>query len=373
VKKEARLLLGKAYDSLTLCVEVFNRPYDCGRTTTSLILAGHAFEMLLKAAIVERNGRIREKDEKDTIGFDKSVAKCFSDGQIRFLTEEQKFTLQEIDGMRDAAQHYLLEVTEELLYVLIQASVTLFGDLVESVFHQHLRDVLPLRVLPLSTTPPTNIDALFDREIATVSALLAEGRRRRIEAKMRLRPLLIMDKALCGETHQPTDAELAETITGIKHNTGWQELFPGVASMDMSSSGSGPSFALRLAKKGGTPVVLAPAGTPGVATVVLKRVNELDYYSLNRTALATKVGLSGPKTSAVIWYLKLRESREFSALIQIDASTFWRYSPKAIDQIKTALSGTPLSSIWQAYYNREDNSPSGVQTLAECQVCSDGH
>lgn len=357
MKREARLLLGKAYDSLTLCVEVFNRPYDCGRMTTSLILAGHALEMLLKAAIVERNGKIREKDEKDTIGFDKCVDKCFSDGQIRFLTEEQKLTLHGINGMRDAAQHYLLEVSEELLYVSIQTSVTLFGDLVESVFHQHLRDVLPLRVLPLSTTPPTNIDVLFDREIATVSALLAEGRRRRIEAKMRLRPLLIMDKALCGETHQPTDAELAGSIKGIQAGTCWRDLFPGVASMDMSSSGTGPSFALRLVKKEGTPVVIVPAGTPGITTVAVKRVNEMDYYSLSRDALAAKVGLSGSKTTAIIWYARIKENSEYSKLFKMGAAQFWRYSSKAIDEITRVLSTTTVDFLWQAYCRRNSNSP----------------
>ena len=105
MKREARLLFGKASDSLVLCVELFNRPYYRGRTTTCLSLAGHAFEMLLKAVIIEKDGRIREGDETGAIGFDKCVAKCWSDGQVRFLTEEQATTLRSIGAMRDAAQH----------------------------------------------------------------------------------------------------------------------------------------------------------------------------------------------------------------------------------------------------------------------------
>jgi hypothetical protein len=50
MKREARLLLEKACDSLLLSIELFNRPHDRGRVTGTLIQLDHAFEMLLKAA-----------------------------------------------------------------------------------------------------------------------------------------------------------------------------------------------------------------------------------------------------------------------------------------------------------------------------------
>ncbi|MEA3253347.1 MAG: hypothetical protein U9Q17_00185 [Chloroflexota bacterium] len=55
MKREAHLLLRKACDSLMLSMEFFNRPHDLGRATTTLILLGHTFEMLLKASIVVNN------------------------------------------------------------------------------------------------------------------------------------------------------------------------------------------------------------------------------------------------------------------------------------------------------------------------------
>jgi len=361
VKREARLLLGKASDSLVLCVELFNRPYDRGRTTTCLILAGHAFEMLLKAVIIKKNGRIREEDETDTIGFDKCVAKCWSDGQIRFLTEEQTLTLRSIGAMRDAAQHYMNDVTEELLYMWVQASVTLFDDILESVFQLHLRDLIPLRVLPVSTTPPVSIDMLFDKEVAAVSILLAAGRRRGLEAQMKLRPLVTLNKALQGESsYQPTDIELRGTIESIRKGIAWQELFPGVASLSMSPTGSGLSLAIRLTKKDGPPVTVVPLGTPGAVAVVEKRVNELGYYSLTRSNLAAKVGLTGSQTDAVIWHFGFKSDPDLSKIFEMGVAKFWRYSPKAIDRIRDILSATSLDPILHAYYRRNADGLSGT-------------
>jgi hypothetical protein len=62
MRREAKLLLAKACDSLILSIELFNRPHERGRTSGSLIHLDHGFEMLLKAAILHRGGRIRVAD-----------------------------------------------------------------------------------------------------------------------------------------------------------------------------------------------------------------------------------------------------------------------------------------------------------------------
>jgi len=81
VKRECKLLFGKAVDSLVLSIEHFNRPWDRGRVDAVLILLDHAFEMLLKAAILHRGGAIRKPREKQTIGFDECLRKALSDGR----------------------------------------------------------------------------------------------------------------------------------------------------------------------------------------------------------------------------------------------------------------------------------------------------
>lgn len=112
MKKEAQILLHKSTESLILSIELFNRPWDSGRVEAVLILLDHSFELLLKAAILYRGEKIREKRAKQTLGFDACVRKAFSDGEIRFLKEEQVFLLQTINSLRDSAQHHFIDISE---------------------------------------------------------------------------------------------------------------------------------------------------------------------------------------------------------------------------------------------------------------------
>ena len=129
MKKEAKLLLGKAVDSLILSVEHFNRPSDTGRTESTLILLDHSFEMLLKAAILHKGGKIRKPREKQVIGFGECVRKALSDGSVVFLDKSQAMTLQAINTLRDSAQHHIVTLSEELLYLHAQSGLTLFKNI----------------------------------------------------------------------------------------------------------------------------------------------------------------------------------------------------------------------------------------------------
>src|SRR5688500_12796686 len=113
LRKEARMLLSRSIDSLVLAVERFNCPWDRGRKEVMLLLLDRAFELLLKAAILHKGGRIREPGGKETIGHDKCVRVCLSEKRTQCLTPEQALTIQIVNSLRDAAQHYMLEVSEQ--------------------------------------------------------------------------------------------------------------------------------------------------------------------------------------------------------------------------------------------------------------------
>jgi hypothetical protein len=53
------MLLEKAGDSLLLGIEKFNCPFERGRVTSVLIALDHAFEMLLKASILQRSCSVK--------------------------------------------------------------------------------------------------------------------------------------------------------------------------------------------------------------------------------------------------------------------------------------------------------------------------
>lgn len=346
MKREVKLLLDKAVDSLILAIELFNRPHDRGRITSTLILVDHSFEMLLKAAILHRRGRIREKRAKETISFDACVRRSLSDCKIKYLTEEQALTLQTINGLRDAALHHLLEISEGQLYIHVKSGVTLFRDLMKNVFGQDLANQLPIRVLPISTSPPTDITTLFDSEINDVKKLLQPGRRRKIEAISRLRPLAILDATIRGEKGQPSNTDLKRIIQEIIQDKDWKDVFPGAAAIEIATEGAGPKLSLRLSKKEGIPIHLVPEGTPGASVVAVKRVNELDFYSLGAKQLAEKIGLTIPKTLVVVDHLNLRKNPECYKEFKIGSQLHKRYSPNAIDTIKKALEMESADEIW---------------------------
>ncbi len=352
MKREAKLLLEKACDSLVLSIELFNRPIDRGRVSSTLIQLDHAFEMMLKAAIVHRGGSIREKRAKETIGFDACVRRSLSDGTIQFLGDEQALVLQTINGLRDAAQHHLLDISEGQLYVHIQSGVTLFRDLLKAVFKQDLITHLPTRVLPVSTSPPTTLAALFESEVEEIKKLLRPGKRRRIEAMARLRPLAILDATIKGEKGQPSDADLQRIGNEVVAGTTWADAFKGASAVEITAEGTGPSMSLRLSKKEGIPIQLVAEGTPGASVVAVRRVNELDFYSLGAKQLAEKLGTSMPKALAAVEHCSLRSNPECYREFKLGSQLHKRYSTKALDLIHEKLKTESLDSIWQRHRSR---------------------
>ena len=345
MKRETRLLLDKACDSLLLSIEFFNRPHDRGRISSTLILLDHAFEMFLKASILHRGGRVREKRAKETIGFDACVRRALSAGAMRFLSEEQALVLQTINGLRDAAQHHLLDISEGQLYIHAQAGVTLYRDLLKAVFAQDLCDRLPGRVLPVSTSPPTDLATMFDSEVKEILKLLGPKRRKRVEVEARLRPLAILDAAIRGEKGQPSAGDLARIGKELLRGKGWQDVFQGVSAIEISASGTGPTLSLRLSKKDGIPIHLVPEGTPGASVVAVKRVDELGFYNLGAKQLAEQTGLSMPKVVAVVDDQGMRDKTDYYKEIRIGRAVFKRYSSKAVDALKK-LKKSQVDEIW---------------------------
>ena len=352
MKKEAKLLLNSGIDSLLLSIEHFNRPWDRGRVVSVLMHLNHSIEMLLKAVIVHKGGKIREKRAKETIGFDHCIRKCLSDSQIQCLTKEQALALQMINSLRDSAEHYLLDIKEEQFYMHVQSGVTLFGDVLSKVFRMKLSDYLPSRVLPISIKPPTDLFSLIDGGIADIMKLIKTTQRKRSEAKHKLRPIAIMENSIAGDSTQPSDGDLRKIIKKLAAGEDWQNLFPGVASLRLNTEGEGLNISLRIDKKEGVPIKLVKEGGGEGLVVAVKRVNELDYYSLGASGLAEKLGLGLNKTVALIQHFNIQGNEEYFKQIKIGSSVFKRYSPKALDYLKKELQKVDIDKIWENYKNK---------------------
>jgi hypothetical protein len=350
MRREVRRLKEKALASLVLSIELFNRPHAGGRVDGVLLHADHAFEMLLKAVIRHRGGGIREPGEAHTIGFKVCLSRCLTSTGIQCLTPEQAITLQALNGWRDAAQHYLLDLSEQQLYLASQGAVTLFDDLLKDVFGDSLRAHVPERVLPVSTSPPHDIDLLLDNEFTVISGLIQPGSRRLTDAKARLRPIAILDAATAGSDHQPTEKELDAHVRSLRAGSTWRDLFPGVAAIHLDTSGSGLTYSLRLSKKEGVPIRTVKEGDEATAVVAVKRVNELDFYCFGFTDLATRLVdlISRNRLQAVIKSLDWHANPKYFKELHIGHSTFGRYSQEALVFLRDEIPGLDVDAIWDA-------------------------
>jgi hypothetical protein len=61
-----------AIESLTLSIELFNRPSPLARDHAVVMMLAHSFEMLLKAIIFQKRGTVRDKGE----GLSHSLNRC---------------------------------------------------------------------------------------------------------------------------------------------------------------------------------------------------------------------------------------------------------------------------------------------------------
>lgn len=355
MRREAKTLLRKAIESLILSVDHFNRPWDCGRQEAVLILLDRAFELLMKSAIVHQGGQIREANSKETIGFNHCVRKCLSDGTVRCLSEEEALTVQIINSLRDAAQHYMLEISERLLYLYAQAGFTLFKGLLKKVFTRNLEDEFPERVLPVSTTPPSDFVTLIEAEFGDIKRLVAPGKRKRLQARAKLRALAIIEKSLEGERSQPGENELGKLLQKIVQGKNWHQLFPGIATLSLDTSGIGINVSIKITKKEGEPVHLVPEGTRGATVVAVKRVSELSFYSLGLKQISDKLEITAPKTLAMINHFSLQDSDEYFKVIRVGKTLFKRYSQKALDFLKKELPKADVNKIWEEYKRKPKN------------------
>ena len=352
MRQEAKVLLHKALDSLFLAIDHFNRPHDRGRPEVVLLLMDRAFELLLKATIVHRGGKIHEPSANETLGFDKCIRKCISSEGLKCLSEDDAFTLRSINSLRDAAQHYLVSLSEQNLYMQAQAGLTLFRRILNDVFGQDLKDHFPERVLPVTTQPPQDFAAVIQAEFDDIKKLVKPRSRKRLRAKAKLRTLAIIEGSLLGEHKQPGEAQLNKAVREVAAEKNWTELFPGVASLQLETTGSGLTVSLRITKSRGEPIHLVKDGISDANIVGVKRVDESSYYSLGAQDLARKLNISPPRTYAVIKALKIKDNKEFYKEFKFGRAIHKRYSAKALDYLHGKIPELDLDKVWQDHRPR---------------------
>jgi hypothetical protein len=233
-----------------------------------------------------------------------------------------------------------------------QAGLTLYADLLSSVFGEVLREHLPERVLPVSTSPPRDLHVLMAATFSEIKELVVPGSRRRLEARARVRALAIVEASLSGVRSQPGERELDNLLRKIATEEDWTNVFPGVASLSLTTEGTGLSVSVRITKKEGEAVQLVPEGNPDATVVAVKRVNELGYYSLGLKDLAEKLDLTQPKAGALVAHLRIQDDEKYYKEIRIGTQGFKRYSAQAVTHLREVLPTVDMDDVWKEHRPR---------------------
>lgn len=307
----------------------------------------HACEMLLKAALIQR--RINIFDDS---GRTFSMEKCANLAKQHCgVTDGEAGVMRAIDSLRNAEQHWIVFAAEDVLYVHVRGLVTAFDDVLKRFFEDELTAHLPARVLPISTQPPKDIAFLVDREFNKVGELLAPGRRARDEARGRIRTLLAMEAHTASEV-AVSEKDIDRIESAIRSGKVLNQVFPRLATLDMTTSGDGINVRVHFTKKQGAPVKFVSGDDPEEAGAVRELDISKKFY-LPAAKLARKLGLTGPKSVALRRHLGIDHDTECAHEFVFGKSRFLQFSDNALRRMKDALESVDMKAVWEAQRPRK--------------------
>ena len=154
-------------------------------------------------------------------------------------------------------------------------------------------------MLPISTQPPIQFDIMVDREYSQIRDLLQPGKRKRDEARGRIRTLLAMESHVA-EGVDISEADIDRGREGIRGGRLRDAVFPRLGSLETLVSGSGATVTVRFTKKEGegAPVRFVAADDPTAAAAV-REVDLQKRFYLSPTGLAKKLDLTTNKSFAL--------------------------------------------------------------------------
>ncbi|GMU83159.1 MAG: hypothetical protein AMXMBFR47_30300 [Planctomycetota bacterium] len=345
----AEQLRRRGLESIQLAIELFNRPSDCARIEAVLILAHHSFEMVLKSIIVEKTGTVIDTERGFSYSFDTCLR--LAEESLGLLTGDQRRFLSMLDNLRDSAMHYYQEISEPILYVFAQGSVSLFNELIRAATNKGLIEFLPNRVLPISSIAPSQIAQLLDDEFDRLRNFISQPDMDKRRAIAMLRPLMAFKIGGEASHRRMTISELDNAIDDLAAAPNWRVVFPEIAQIKLESAGDGIIVGFKVVKESpdAIPVrILRPEDTcPPGAMVIQKEINIFDKFSLSLTQLSDNLGITGPRARALIKEYRLQDDPECFREVVLGSQHYKRYSKKTLDFLRGKL-GT-LNEVWQRH------------------------
>jgi hypothetical protein len=353
LRRRTRLLRQSAIESLSLAVEVCNRPHPEARAQGVLLPLHHGLEMLLKAIIWQERRRIAPKGDR-AYSFDVSVGIVQASGHI---DEDDARALRMIGAHRDAVQHAGSAVSHEVLAYDAMAGLFLADKLLREAFECRLADETPFsaRPLPLTSQPPREYRVLVSSEMAEIRALLGPKVRRRAEAVTRLRPFAVADVVASDRQDVLGATELEALAKRVGKGEDWTSIFPGLAKLAVDTQPD-VTYGFKIVKRGDAlPVKLVKEGDPEADEAVVARdVDWFERYPFGLKELAKQAGVTQYEAQAVVFAEGLRGDAACFGSKKVRRQSFQQYSHEALRRVrKVARSNTRMAAARNAYSDHQ--------------------
>jgi hypothetical protein len=303
--------------------------------------------MLLKAALQQVRTPVFDKRTGRSVGFEKAVALGQQWSTLK-LSDAEAGTLRAIDAMRDDEQHWFTDVSEGQLYLHVRAAVTLFDDLLQRAFGEHLADHLALRVLPISVEPPQDFIQLIDRDFSQIRELLKPGRRAGSAARAKIRGLLALEAHVETDT-RVSDADVNRVEAGIKAGKTRAQVFPKLESVGADVAGDGLTVAVRFSKTSGMPVRLLREGDGTEEAAAIREVDLQKKFHWSTPDLAAKLELTGPRFTALRRHLGIDGDPTCRHTFTFGSQKHPRYSDNALTKLREAMLELDMDAVWAAH------------------------
>lgn len=341
LRREAKTLKTKAVCSLRRGLTSFNGFDEDGRVTTVLLHLQHACEMLLKGMLVQQRIEIFDPRTARSFGFER----CLNLARNHCgLLDSEAGVMRAIDSLRDAAQHWILFVAEDILYLHARSLVTSFDELLKRNFEDDLVSHLPVRVLPVSTAPIRDLDLLVDREYEQIRQLLTPGRRARDEARGRIRTMLAMESHVVDKV-EVSEKDIDRVEKAIRGHKPVEEVLPRLRTLATSVSGDGFEVRVHVTKKHGAPVRFV-SGDDLEEAAAVREIDLHKKFHMQANDLAKVLGLTPPKASALRAHLGIDSDIQCTHSFEFKSQKIKCYSDNATRKMKEALSKISMEEVW---------------------------
>lgn len=159
-------LVKKSIEAFVMGIEIYNKPTIHYRIEGFSFFAINAWELMLKAELLNRGESIYYKDDPDrTLSVSNVIAKIYTDKNTRI-----RLNLEKIINLRNISTHYITEDYEVKYAPLFQACVLNFVTEINRFHSINMTDYIPQNFLTISASyePLTNeqIQLKYPPEIA---------------------------------------------------------------------------------------------------------------------------------------------------------------------------------------------------------------